>query len=316
MAEAAPPLVLAFETSDSIAALAKVLPLAQAELGRIITGQTAQVKSDKASYSYKYADLADALEVIRPPFNKHGIAIIQPPAFDGRSVVTIMTMFLHESGEWMRCRLSMTPTKSDPQSVGSAITYARRYSLLAMAGVATEDDDGAGASQPVRDARYDRNNNGNGGGQQNQGRKTQAHGASPDDPGASITAKNLSALNRAAAKLQLSDDQRATICGYCNVGSFEELTNTQGGTVYSNLKKRIEQNAADEAARAADGSPPPAEQAEITTAEATATVPITDEQRAAQDDAYESNFIGDNDACVHCGSTGYYHRPDCPEAAQ
>ena len=322
MAEAINPPALAFEMSEAIDQLAAALPLAQAKLGRIITGETAQVKSDKGSYSYKYADLADALEVIRPPFNEHGIAIIQPPAFDGRSVVTVMTMFLHTSGQWMRGRLSMTPTKSDPQAVGSAITYARRYSLLAMAGVATEDDDGATASQPVRDARYD-NNRGNGqrnnGGQQpdNSGRSQQGRrpaNAAPDAPTAAITPKNLAILHRMAAKVKITDDQRATICGFYGVATFEELTNNQGGTVYTNLKKRLEQNAADAEARAQDGSPPAQEQPPMTTAKATAPVVKTDEERAADEASYEANFVGDEDPCLTCNSTGFYHRPECPEA--
>jgi hypothetical protein len=66
---------------------------------------------------------------------------------DSGALVNIETMLLHESGEWVRNTLTLRPTKHDPQGVGSAITYGRRYGLQSLCGVAPEDDDGNKASQ-------------------------------------------------------------------------------------------------------------------------------------------------------------------------
>lgn len=98
----------------------------------------------------KYADLAEVVEATVPALNANGIAVMQSPGFDGE-LVTVTTTLLHESGAYVSGTLSMRPTKNDPQGVGSAITYARRYALLAMTGAAPEDDDANAASkQPER----------------------------------------------------------------------------------------------------------------------------------------------------------------------
>jgi hypothetical protein len=95
----------------------------------------------------KYAELTNVLDAILPALADEGFAIMQAPSTEEiGGAITVETLFIHESTEWIRSRLSLTPTKTDPQGAGSAITYARRYSLLAMAGVAPEDDDGNGAS--------------------------------------------------------------------------------------------------------------------------------------------------------------------------
>jgi hypothetical protein len=99
-------------------------------------------------FKSKYADLAACVEAIIPALNKHGIGVMQFPKFDGE-LVTVETSLIHESGATVNGALSMRPTRPDPQGVGSAITYARRYSLLAMVGAAPEDDDGNAASTPA-----------------------------------------------------------------------------------------------------------------------------------------------------------------------
>ena len=106
--------------------------------------------STNPAFKSRYADLAVVVEAVIPALNESGIAVIQSPSFDG-DLVSVTTMLLHESGSSVTGTLSMRPTKMDPQGVGSAITYARRYSLLAMAGAAPEDDDGHAASQPGND---------------------------------------------------------------------------------------------------------------------------------------------------------------------
>lgn len=104
-------------------------------------------------FKNKYASLDNIIEEIRPVLSKHGITVMQIPSGDGETV-SMKTMLLHESGEWMESEpLVMRPVKNDPQGVGSCITYARRYSLCSMLSLSTgEDDDGNHASQPQRAA--------------------------------------------------------------------------------------------------------------------------------------------------------------------
>lgn len=98
-------------------------------------------------FKTKYADLAEVASSVIPPLNDAGIGVLQFPAFDGETV-TITTTFLHESGSSVTGVLNLRPSKNDPQGIGSATTYGRRYSLLAMTGTAPEDDDGHAASGP------------------------------------------------------------------------------------------------------------------------------------------------------------------------
>jgi len=134
--------------SAPCAAVAKAYVAAKGKIGRIVADQTGNVKTEKANYSYKYADLAGVIAAVSPAFQENGLAVLQGVSTDTRpDHLTVETMLLHESGEWIRSSLSMRPTQSTPQGLGSTITYARRYALLAMAGVAPEeDDDGAKGS--------------------------------------------------------------------------------------------------------------------------------------------------------------------------
>jgi len=130
--------------SESIAALAKALAKAQGEV------ENASKASVNPHFKSKYADLAEILNTVRPVFSANGLSFIQMPSFDG-GVVMVETVMAHESGEWISETASSPITKQDAQGVGSAITYLRRYSLAAFAGIAQEDDDAnasIGAKQP------------------------------------------------------------------------------------------------------------------------------------------------------------------------
>jgi hypothetical protein len=109
-----------------------------APVTRSSTGQIGQ------SRTYTYADLTAVLESVLLPLLDHGLAVVQ--GVDA-ATATLVTRLVHTSGEWMQ---STYPLKLDqpPQQLGSAITYARRYSILALLNLATEDDDGA-AAQPA-----------------------------------------------------------------------------------------------------------------------------------------------------------------------
>ena len=123
--------------SDAIKALVK----AQKEMGAVIKNTTnPHLKS-------KYADLGAVLDACQSALHGNGFAIMQPSGKDeyGQFVDTILA---HESGEKLSSRVYLVIGKQDMQGVGSAITYARRYGLLGMTGLAPEDDDGEATKAP------------------------------------------------------------------------------------------------------------------------------------------------------------------------
>jgi hypothetical protein len=95
----------------------------------------------------KYADLSACVEAVIDALNNHGIALMQNCS-ESETGVVVETMFIHESGETLsNGKLHVPASKQDPQGYGSALTYARRYSLMAACGIAPEDDDGNAASR-------------------------------------------------------------------------------------------------------------------------------------------------------------------------
>jgi len=117
----------------------KALATAQAQMASVTKGAT------NPYFEARYAELSSVLEVVLPALNAAGICIYQPIGTDevGRYVDTVLA---HSSGEKLEMRMHLILGKTDMQSLGSAVTYARRYSLLAMTGVApAADDDGEAA---------------------------------------------------------------------------------------------------------------------------------------------------------------------------
>ena len=120
--------------------LAAALAAFQAELPRIGKGNTA----DAGTYKYKYADLADVSSTVLPLLGKHGLSFSAKPMLDEAGKFVLEYTLRHSSGEQDGGRYPLPTGK--PQDVGSAITYARRYALSAITGVAPDtDDDGASA---------------------------------------------------------------------------------------------------------------------------------------------------------------------------
>jgi hypothetical protein len=102
------------------------------------------------AFRSKYADLGACIDSVEDALLANGIAFIQETSGDATGV-TVETVFIHESGETMRCgKLHVPAAKQDPQGYGSALTYARRYSLMAACGIAPEDDDGNAATRPAK----------------------------------------------------------------------------------------------------------------------------------------------------------------------
>ncbi len=126
------------EQSEQINELAASLSKAQGK----ITG--ALKDSSNPFFKTKYADLASVWDACREQLSANGLAVVQTVSGEGE-MLRVTTSLIHSSGQWMRDTLPLKPSKSDPQGIGSAITYARRYALAAIVGVAQIDDDAEAA---------------------------------------------------------------------------------------------------------------------------------------------------------------------------
>lgn len=124
--------------SDSIKNLATALKLFQGEMTAV------KKEATNPFFKSKYADLYSILEAIREPMAKNGLAVSQFPTGENQ----LVTILMHDSGEWMEDTFTMKPVDNRPQSVGSVVTYMRRYALGSVLGISTEaDDDGNEASK-------------------------------------------------------------------------------------------------------------------------------------------------------------------------
>jgi ERF superfamily len=133
-------------SSESIASLAVALAKAQVELTNPEKSLTATIRSDGpkgADQTFRYASLASGLDIVRKTLGQHEIATIQTTATDqSAGVVNLTTVLAHASGEWIAsdwpvCAVAETAT---PHRMGAALTYARRYALFTLVGIAGEDD--------------------------------------------------------------------------------------------------------------------------------------------------------------------------------
>jgi len=111
---------------------------------------TASKDSTNPFFKSKYSDLTAVWEACRGPLTANGLCIIQ--TIEGtKEALFIVTWLGHSSGQWMSSKLPLMPTKADHQSVGSAISYGKRYALSAMVGVVSgDDDDGEAAMKAAR----------------------------------------------------------------------------------------------------------------------------------------------------------------------
>jgi hypothetical protein len=155
-------------SSESIGAIAAALAKAQGELTNPEKSLTATVRSDgpgAAERSFRYAPLSSGLDIVRKTLSQHEIATVQTTAIDKTAgIVNLTTVLAHASGEWIAsdwpvCAISETTT---PHRMGAALTYARRYALFTLVGIAGEDDidapdlkapmvGGSGAEKPAPD---------------------------------------------------------------------------------------------------------------------------------------------------------------------
>src|SRR5579863_10538479 len=133
-------------SSDSIAALAAALAKAQIELSnpeKSLVGTIEAQAGEGAQRLFRYAPLSSGLEIVRKTLGNHEIATVQTTAIDqSAGIINLTTVLAHSSGEWIAsdwpvCAIADTAT---PHRMGAALTYARRYALFALVGIAGEDD--------------------------------------------------------------------------------------------------------------------------------------------------------------------------------
>lgn len=122
------------ELKDLFTALAK----AQSEM------QTAGLSAENPYFKTRYADLAAIVKASRPALTKYGLSIIQQIITSDEGHTYLHTLLCHISGQWVESRVRVVPSKTDVQSMGSYITYLRRYSIAALCGIVTSDEDDDG----------------------------------------------------------------------------------------------------------------------------------------------------------------------------
>src|SRR5499426_3272255 len=145
-------------SSKSVAALASALAKAQAELVNPEKSLTATIRTGRpgeGERSFRYAPLASGLDIVRKTLGQHEIATVQTTAVDqAAGLVNLTTMLVHASGEWIASDWPVCPVAetANPRRTGAALTYARRYALFALVGIAGEDDLDAPDLGPVAKA--------------------------------------------------------------------------------------------------------------------------------------------------------------------
>jgi preprotein translocase subunit SecD len=127
--------------SESIGKISEALAKAQGQM------KPAAFDATNPHFRSKYASLTSIMEACREALSQNNIAVIQSPSFEeGRLIIT--TLLTHSSGEWIEDSLSINAGKDTAQALGSAITYAKRYSLSSMVGIVSDEDDDAEATKP------------------------------------------------------------------------------------------------------------------------------------------------------------------------
>jgi hypothetical protein len=136
-------------SSESVAALASALAKAQAELINPEKSLTATIRTGRpgdSERSFRYAPLSSGLDIVRKTLGQHEIATLQTTAIDQTAgMVNLTTTLAHATGEWIASDWPVCPVAetANPQRMGAALTYARRYALFTLVGIAGEDDLGA-----------------------------------------------------------------------------------------------------------------------------------------------------------------------------
>src|SRR3984893_16439551 len=132
-------------SSQSISAIASALAKAQSLLSNPEKSLIATIRSPfprEADRTFRYASLASGLDLVRKSLGQHEIATIQTTSFDPSGLISLTTLLAHSSGEWISSDWPVCSSNETaaPHRMGAALTYARRYALFALVGIAGEDD--------------------------------------------------------------------------------------------------------------------------------------------------------------------------------
>jgi hypothetical protein len=128
------------QKSENIAELAAALCKAQAEI------KDSALDGKNPHFHSEYSTPTAIWSACREALTANGLSVVQTNDDEDADTVVLETTLLHSSGQWITGRMKMKPAKADPQGIGSATTYARRYALAAIVGVAPEDDDAEAAT--------------------------------------------------------------------------------------------------------------------------------------------------------------------------
>jgi hypothetical protein len=190
-------------SSDTIGAIAAALAKAQAELTnpeKSLVGAIRSPLSPDGDRTFRYAPLSSGLDIVRKSLGRHEIATVQTTAIDGESgLVRLTTVLAHSSGEWLSSDWPVCPIAdtASPQRMGAALTYARRYGLFTLVGIAGEDDldapDQLGVGPGQKGAQSPSPQNSGGGGIMTT---SQTPGRMPGTPRPPILAGDQSAMLR------------------------------------------------------------------------------------------------------------------------
>ena len=207
--------------------LAAALAAFQGEAPAVAKTKTAQVRSDKGSYSYSYADLADVAAAAYPVLSRHGLSFLCYPR-QGERGLELVGRLSHEGGESVEGSLPIPG--ATPQQIGSSITYARRYLLGSLTGIVTdEDDDGAAASAQAA--------------HRTPPARAPRKAPSESETGELITDAQMRALRATLADLSLTDRDEilAQVGGIIGrqIASSKDLTKREASKVIDTLKALV-----------------------------------------------------------------------------
>lgn len=209
-----------FQHSEELGELAAALAKAQVVMKPAIKA------TKNTFFKSSYADIGAVLEVASE-LPKNGIAIIQMPAVYGEKFFC-ETKLVHTSGQWIRGLYPINPVKNDPQGIGSAYTYARRYSLVGMAGIRTEDDDGNAAS---------------GNENQTETKGNVSKGASTEKTKGGASQSQIDQVYKVAETLGMGAADVMDYCGETFALGLEELSTAQCTQLILNLRKMVKDHA-------------------------------------------------------------------------
>lgn len=240
------------------ATLATALAVVQTRLPVVAKTQTANVRSEKGSYSYDYADLADVSEAILPILGAVGLSWTCRPTFNAEGKFVLAYKLLHASGESEAGEYPLAASGT-PQAMGSAISYARRYTLCAVTGVAPkgDDDDAAAASTVAKPRQAQRRTQGtrpqagqDSGDPQPAAQRASASGQAPALPHEQAQGKSVQLLTGPQRGMVLAlfgnagiDDRderldiSRRIVGRRELGSANELTAAEASRLIDKLQE-------------------------------------------------------------------------------